>query len=60
MKRYKDSPFLTAGQGVGNANTCLGAEVCDGDIHRNEARKKKEAAIISRKNMKLQEFISCV
>ncbi len=49
MKQYKDSPFLTAGQVFGTGNGCLGAEVCNEVICRNEARKKKEAGIVSRK-----------
>ncbi len=57
MKQYKDSPFLTAGQVFGNGNCCLGAEVHDEVICRNEARKEKEFAIVSRKKMKLQELI---
>ncbi len=60
MKRYKDSPFLTAGQVFGNGNGCLGAEVRDEVICRNEARKEKEAGIISRKKMKLWVLISRV
>ena len=43
MKRYKDSPFLTAGQVFGNGNGRLGAEVHDEVICRNEARKENEA-----------------
>ena len=60
MKRYKDSPFLRAGQVFGNGNGRLGAEVRDEVIRRNEARKKKEAGIVLRKKMKLQELISRV
>jgi hypothetical protein len=44
MKRYKDSPFLTAGQVFGNGNGRLGAEVRDEVIRRNEARKKMKLA----------------
>jgi hypothetical protein len=60
MKQYKDSPFLTAGQVFGNGNGRLGAEVCDEVICRNEAGKEKEAGVVSRKKMKLQELISRV
>ena len=60
MKRYKDSPFLTAGQVFGNGNGRLGAEVRDEVIRRNEARKEKEAGVVSRKKMKLRELISRV
>jgi hypothetical protein len=47
-----------AGQVFGNCYGPLGAEVRDEDICRNEARKEKEAAIVSRKKMKLWELIS--
>jgi hypothetical protein len=47
-----------AGQVFGNGNGCLGAEVRNEVIHRNEARKEKEFAVVSRKKMKLQELIS--
>jgi hypothetical protein len=60
MKRYKDSPFLMARQVFGNGNGRLSAEVRDEVICRNEARKKIEFAVVSRKKMKLLEFISCV
>ena len=60
MKRYKDSPFLTAGQVFGNGNGRLGAEVRDEVICRNEAKKEKEAGVVSRKKMKLRELISRV
>ena len=60
MKRHKDSPFLTAGQVFGNGNGRLGAEVRDEVIRRNEARKEKEAGVVSRKKMKLRELISRV
>jgi hypothetical protein len=60
MKRYKDSPFLTAGQVFGNGNGRLSAEVRDEVICRNEARKEKEAGVVSRKKMKLRELISRV
>ncbi len=60
MKQYKDSPFLTACQVFRNENGHLGAEVRDEVIHRNEARKEKEFAVVSRKKMKLWEFISRV
>ena len=56
-KRYKESSFLTAGQ-VGNGkNGRLGVEACDEVIRRNEARKDKEAAVVSRKNTILRELI---
>ncbi len=60
MTGYKDSPFLTAGQVFGNGNGYLGAEVHNEVICRNEARIKKESAVVSRKKMKLRELISCV
>jgi hypothetical protein len=60
MKQYKDSPFLMAGQVFGNGNGCLGTEVRNEVICRNEARKEKEFAVVSRKKMKLQELISLV
>jgi hypothetical protein len=52
-KRYKESSFLTAGQVFGHGNGRLGAEVRDEVIRRNEARREKEAAVVSRKKMKL-------
>jgi hypothetical protein len=58
--RQFDSPFLTAGQVFGNGNGRLGAEVCNEDICRNEARKEKGADIVSRKKMKLWKLISRV
>jgi hypothetical protein len=51
---------LRAGQVFGNGNGHLSAEVCDEVISRNEARKEKEASVISRKKMKLRELISIV
>ena len=57
-KRYKESSFLTAGQVFGHGNGRLGEEVRDEVIRRNEARKDKEAAVESRKKMKLRELIS--
>jgi len=42
------------GQGDGR----LGTEVRDEVIRRNETRKEKEAAVVSRKKTKLQELIS--
>jgi hypothetical protein len=62
MQRYKDSPFLTAGQVFGNGNGRLGTEVRNEVevIRRNEARKEKEAGVVSRKKMKLRELISRV
>jgi hypothetical protein len=57
-KRYKDSHFLTAGQVFGLGNGCLGKEVHDEVIRRNEARKEKEAGIVSRKKSKLRDLIS--
>jgi ribosomal protein S15P/S13E len=51
---------LTAGQVFGNENGHLGAEVRDEVICRNEARKEKEFAVLSRKIMNLQELISHV
>jgi hypothetical protein len=60
MKRYKDSPFLMAGQVFGNGNGRLRAEVCEEVICRKDARKEKEAGIISRKKMKLRELMSRV
>ena len=56
-KRYKESSFLTAGQVFGNGNGQLGVEARDEVICRNEARKDKEAAVVSRKKMKLQGLI---
>ncbi len=52
-KRYKESSFLMAGQAFGHGNGCLSAEVWDEVIHRNEARREKEDAIVSRKKVKL-------
>jgi hypothetical protein len=49
-----------AGQVLGNGNGYLGAEVHNEVIHRNEARKEKEFAVVSRKKMKLRELISRV
>jgi hypothetical protein len=49
VKGYKDSPFLTAGLDFENGNGCLGTEVHDKVIHRNEARKEKDSAAVSRK-----------
>jgi hypothetical protein len=46
-----------AGQVFGNSNGCLGAEVCNEVIRRNEAGEEKEAGVISRKKMKLRELI---
>ena len=40
-------------------NGCLGKEVHDEVIRRNEARKEKEAGIVSRKKSKLRNLISC-
>ena len=57
-KRNKESSFLTAGQVFGNGNGRLGVEARDEVICRNEARKEKEAAIVSRKKTKLRELIS--
>ncbi len=57
-ERYKESFFLTAGQVFGYGNGRLGEEVCDEVIHRNEARKDKEAAVELRKKTKLKELIS--
>ena len=51
---------MTAGQVFGNGNGRLGAEIRDEVICRNEARKEKEAGIVSRKKMKLRELISRV
>ena len=53
MKRYKDSPFLTARQVFGNGNGRLGAEVRNEVICRNEARMEKETGALSRKKMKV-------
>ncbi len=39
-------------------NGCLGKEVHDEVIRRNEARKEKEAGIVSRKKSKLRNLIS--
>jgi hypothetical protein len=44
-KQYKDSHSQIFGLG----NGCLGKEVRDEVIRRNEARKEKEAAVVSRK-----------
>ena len=52
-KRYKESSFLTAGQVFGNGNGRLRVEARDKVIHRNEARKNKDAAVVSRKKTKL-------
>ena len=60
MKPYKESSFLTAGQVLGNGNSRLGAEVCDEVFCRNEARKEKEAIVVSKKKTKLSELISRV
>ena len=57
-KRYKESSFLTAGQVFGNGNGRLGVEARDEVIRRNEARKDKEAAVVSRKKTKLRGLIS--
>ena len=51
---------MTAGQVFGHGNSCLSAELWDEVIHRNEARREKEAAVILRKKMKLRELISRV
>jgi hypothetical protein len=56
-KRYKESSFLTAGQVFGHGNGRLGEEVHDKVIRRSKARKDKEAAVESRKKMKLGELI---
>ncbi len=56
-KRYKESSFLTAGQVFGHGNGRLGEEVRDKVIRRSKARKDKEAAVESRKKMKLRELI---
>jgi hypothetical protein len=58
IQQYKDSKFLSAGQVFGNGNGPLSTEVCNEVIHRNEARREKEAAVVSRKKTKLQELIS--
>jgi len=58
QKRYKDSQFLTSGQIFGQGDGRLGTEVRDEVIRRNETRKEKEAAVVSRKKTKLQELIS--
>jgi hypothetical protein len=39
-------------------NGCLGKEVHDEVIHRNEARKEKEAAVVLREKIKLPDIIS--
>ena len=57
-KRYKESSFLTAGQVFGNGNGRLGVEARDEVICRNQARKDKEAAVVSRKKTKLRGLIS--
>jgi hypothetical protein len=44
-----------AGQLFGNGNGCLGAEVRVEVIPRNEARKEKDFAVVSRKKMKLRK-----
>jgi hypothetical protein len=58
--RQFDSPFLTAGQVFGNGNGRLGVEVRDEVIRRNDARKEKEASVVSREKMKLWGLISRV
>ncbi len=58
-KQYKDSQLLTAGQVFGLGNGRLGKEVHDEVIRRNEARKEREAGIVSRKKSKLRNLISC-
>ncbi len=57
-KQYKDSQFLTAGQVFGLGNGRLGKEVHDEVIRRNEARKEKEAGVVSREKSKLRDLIS--
>ncbi len=49
MKRYKDSPLLTAGHVFGNRNGHLDAEVHNEVIQRNEARKKKNLLLCQRR-----------
>ncbi len=49
-----------AGQILGNGNGCLGTEVYNAVIYINEARKEKEATVVSWKKMKLRELISPV
>ena len=56
-KRYKELSFLTAEQVFGHGNGWLGEEVRDEVIRRKEDRKDKEAAVESRKKMKLRELI---
>ena len=57
MLRYKESTFFSAGQVFGNGDGCLGTEVRDEVIRRNEARREKEAAVVSRKKTKLRGLI---
>ena len=54
IQQYKESQFFTAGQVFGNGNGHLITKVRDEVIRRNEARRKKEAAIVLRKKTKLQ------
>ncbi len=51
---------MTVGLIFGNGNCCLGAEVCDEVIYRNETEKETEADIVPKKKMKLRELISCL
>jgi hypothetical protein len=55
---YKDSQFLMMGEIFGVGNGCLGKEVCDEVIRRNDARKEKEAAFIWREKNKLCDLVS--
>jgi hypothetical protein len=41
-----------ARQDFGNGNGHLGTEACNEVIYRNEARKKTESTVVSRKKMK--------
>jgi hypothetical protein len=58
MQQYKESSFFSAGQVFGNGDGRLSTEVRDEVIRRNEARREKEAAVVSRKKTKLRGLIS--
>ena len=58
MQRCNESSFFSAGQVFGNGDGCLGTEVRDEVIRRNESRREKEAAIVPRKKTKLRVLIS--
>ncbi len=55
IQRYEDSKFFLARKVFGNGDGCLSTEVCNEVIHRNEARREKEAAMVLRKKTMLQD-----